>query len=284
MTLSVIVFAYRNDDTILRAVGSIAGQEADEPVEIVVITSGPGEAGRLVESRFPDVRVECSAPRLTPGAARNRGVAAATGDLVAFLEGDCAAEPGWVGGRLAAHRAGRHVVACAMTPLGAAGLCARASHYLTFPARVPHGPGVVVDPLDTRAHGLSFDRSVLDRVGPFPEDCVAGEDTAVAKRVGEAGIEIWFEPAVRTAHPTPVGLRALWRDARARGAKRAASAPGPAPGPARRAFAFGWRLQYSWRAAHRHEPAGSQVALLPALAAGTAAYVIGWSRGASADG
>ena len=68
------VFAYRNEDTIVRVVSSLVQQDCDEPFEVIVATSGGHRTGELVRQGFPGVHVIESPVRLMPGGARNLGM------------------------------------------------------------------------------------------------------------------------------------------------------------------------------------------------------------------
>lgn len=224
--LTVVVMGYRNQATIGEAVTSLLGQRAPEPFEVVVVTSGGDASAATVRATFPGLTVVESAERLLPGGARNAGVGVSRGAAVAFLAADCLAEPGWVAARLAAHRSGRPVVAGAMTSAPPHRPSGWASHFVLFCHRLPgRGPGVVAHP-DAAAHGLSFDRSVLDRLGPFDADLRIGEDTEAARELMGLGIPVWFEPKVRTAHRGPHTLPALLRDHHRRGITSARAAAG----------------------------------------------------------
>jgi glycosyltransferase involved in cell wall biosynthesis len=73
--------------------GALAEQGAPGPgVEVLVVgRDGPG----LVPRQGP-VRLLATEERLAPAAARNRGVAAAGGRRLAFVDADCRPLPGWL--------------------------------------------------------------------------------------------------------------------------------------------------------------------------------------------
>lgn len=231
--LSVVVMGYRNEATIVDAVRSVLAQQATEPVEVVVVTSGPDRAAEVVRRAVPDLQVVASPDRLLPGGARNAGVAVSRGTVVAFLAADCLAEPGWVQARLDAHRAGHPVVAGAMTAAPPRRPAALASHLALYCHRLPGRPAGPVRPGDPAAHGLSFDRSVLVRLGPFDPDLRVGEDTDAARRLARLGVPVWFEPRVRTAHRGPATTSGLLADQHRRG--RLAVQATPITRPRRRA-------------------------------------------------
>lgn len=218
---------YRNEATAVAAVRSLADQVGSQPVELVFVTSGGDRSAELVRSHYPDITLIESPARLLPGATRNAGVAATSGAIVAFLEADCVAEPGWVAGRLAASRAGHRAVACAMTSRGPARPSAWAAHYVVFRARLPGRPSGPVGYPNPAAHGLSFDRDVLELVGPFDEGMRIGEDTEAARRLRDLGIGAWFASDLRTAHWGPGSFRAMVRDLYERGERSAAADTSP---------------------------------------------------------
>jgi GT2 family glycosyltransferase len=86
-------------DATLRCVGSIV-RDAAGPFEVVVVENRPTSSGvrRALEDRFgadqPIRYVEESRPGLA--SARNAGLHAALGDLIAFTDDDVVVDPGWV--------------------------------------------------------------------------------------------------------------------------------------------------------------------------------------------
>ena len=95
-TLTTIVCAYTLDrwDDLRRAVQSLEGQHL--PVmQIIVVSDYDNELARRAHAAFPEV--ECLTNEHAKGlsGARNTGIAAAKGDIVAFLDDDAYADPDW---------------------------------------------------------------------------------------------------------------------------------------------------------------------------------------------
>jgi peptidoglycan/xylan/chitin deacetylase (PgdA/CDA1 family)/GT2 family glycosyltransferase len=213
--MSVVVFGYRNEATILRAVGSLLDQDSDEPFEVIVATSGGDRSAALVRNAHPGMKVAESVTRLLPGGVRNLGAELATGEIVTFLEADCVARPGWVRNRIALHRADHEAVASALAGMKSDGLVARAALYIVHCGRLeghPAGPAH-----DYQAYGLSFGRDLFERAGPFDEMLRSYEDTAMAERLQSLGVQPWFAPSVCIEHDGPANLTEMLHDQFTRG-------------------------------------------------------------------
>jgi glucosyl-dolichyl phosphate glucuronosyltransferase len=85
------------------AVASLAAQTRP-PEQVVLVSDHNDELLERARAAFPDVLCVLNAGSRGLSGARNTGVAAATGDVVAFLDDDAAAEPEWVERTLAAYR------------------------------------------------------------------------------------------------------------------------------------------------------------------------------------
>jgi glucosyl-dolichyl phosphate glucuronosyltransferase len=96
-TCSVIICAFtaeRWDDT-MRAVASVQAQEPAAKEIILVIDHNP-ELLTGLAAALPGVRVVPNTSERGSSGARNTGIALATGHIVAFLDDDAAAQPGWL--------------------------------------------------------------------------------------------------------------------------------------------------------------------------------------------
>ncbi len=207
--LAVVVLAVGAPASLPAAVRSLVDQQPRP--EVCVVSSG-GRGARAVAAPM-GARVVEVGELLLPGAARNVGIAHTRAPFVAFLAADCLAEPSWVAGRLAAHRAGARAVASALTNAYPDSPAARVGHAQTFGRRLPGVPAA-----RAARYGASYDRVLLARAGGFREDLATGEDTELHRRLGTT---IAWEPAVRTAHRNPTTMSGLWRDQRQRGAAAA---------------------------------------------------------------
>ena len=191
--LTCVVMSCGNEPGLERAVLSLL--EQDEPVEVVVVNSAGGGARERLERSFPSVPVWETEERLNPGAARNLGIGMTTAPYVAFLAADCVARPGWAARRLDRHRAGAACVASALENATPGSAVAEASFLLLYRTRMPSaGP-------ERRLYGVSYRRTVLERIGPFREDMRTGEDSELNERLGDEPID--WAPEVITAHEHP---------------------------------------------------------------------------------
>ncbi|CAN7546862.1 glycosyltransferase [Rhizobium sp. LjRoot98] len=96
LQLSVIVPHLNEPDDLRQCLIFLDAQRADGiPFEIIVVDNGSAEMPTAACAGIPDLRLE----RETvpgPGPARNRGADLARADLLAFIDCDCVAQPGWV--------------------------------------------------------------------------------------------------------------------------------------------------------------------------------------------
>ena len=96
MLISVVIPHFNQEDhlrTCLKRLQAQKGGLAD--VEIIVVDNGSRRMPDAVCVEFPAVRL-LSETTPGPGPARNRGAGVAQGDVLAFIDADCHADPGWL--------------------------------------------------------------------------------------------------------------------------------------------------------------------------------------------
>jgi len=92
-TVSVVIPARDAAATIGATLAALAEQAPDE---VIVVDDGSRDATVALAEASPVVTRVVGGMGLGPGAARNRGVVVASGDVLAFLDADCVPQPGWL--------------------------------------------------------------------------------------------------------------------------------------------------------------------------------------------
>lgn len=226
MKASVVVASYRSSGTIGRCLDSLRRQETEADYEVVVVDSGRDGTAEAVRSRFPDVRVISSTRRLWPGAARNRGVAAAVGSILAFVDADCYVGRSWLDRLIAAHRRRPEPVLGSYLDNGNPGSIVGWAYYFSeFAEWVPERPAAdgswPDDPRpggsgtggfravrDLPANCMSVKRWAFEAYGPFLEEGWCS-DTVFNWRVRSAGHELLLVPGLRVCHVNPTDFGSL---------------------------------------------------------------------------
>ncbi len=221
MTVSVIIVTLSRPDCVRRCVDHLRAQTR-QPEEVIVVDSSANNLTRDVVEGFPGIvytRNENGFGRMT--ASRNIGLKYAKGDVIAFLDDDAFAHPGWlenllatygdpdvgaVGGRALNHQPGEE--RCGVEVIGR--LLPNGTHTGNFGA----DPGRIVEVDHLMGCNMSFRRDVLAKLGGFREDYpgISGvrEDTDMCLRVRRANFRLLFNPAAAVDHigaPQMVGRR-----------------------------------------------------------------------------
>lgn len=212
--VSVVICTYNRDRTLGAALESAAAQQVggEFEFEIVVIDDGstdstPEVVRRAAASSAVPVRYIRESGRGVPFA-RNRGVAEAAGEWVAFFDDDQIAGPGWLAELMrVAHERGADVVG---------GL-----RLLEFEARPPFRLGPLTRAiLGEKDHGtrpcrsnrntlactgnVLVRRDVFNHIGGFDTAMTQGmSDIDFTRRALDASIESWYAPGAVVQHVIP---------------------------------------------------------------------------------
>ena len=144
---------------------------------------------RLLESERP----------LNPSEARNRGVAAASGELLLFIDADCRPHAGWAAG-LEAALGETPVAGGAVTFDLAADRWALADNIASFHELLDDRPAERDSARPLGSLNLAVRRSAWERVGAFDETLPTSEDFDWILRARAAGLATAFAPAARVEH------------------------------------------------------------------------------------
>lgn len=166
--VSVVIPAFDVADFVADAISSVLA-EAHRPLEIIVVDDGShDDTARIAESFGPPVTCIRQA-NAGPAAARNRGIAAARGAYLCFLDADDLFVPGRLTQQLDLLRRNPSVDIV----LGISEI-----HRLVGPQRPPmvFAFDRVGDPRDIQFGRGLYRRSVFDRIGPMDESLWHCED------------------------------------------------------------------------------------------------------------
>jgi GT2 family glycosyltransferase len=221
MRVSVLIITLNRPDCMQRCLECLHVQ-TPAPDQIIVVDSSPDDRTKEVVARFPEVlylRNPNGFGRMT--ASRNLGIRSATGDILAFLDDDAFAHPGWlaalregfcdpkvgaVGGRALNNQPGEetrgiHEIG-QLKPNG------------VLTGNFAADPGKVLEVRHIMGCNMAFRREVVAQLGGFREDYIGisgvREDTDMCLRVGRLGYKILFVPAACVDHlgaPQAVGQR-----------------------------------------------------------------------------
>lgn len=213
----MVIPSFNRRDTLPEVLGALAAQREAPPFDVVVVDDGStdGTAEWLGEFAAPFRLTLERQPNRGPAAARNRGVAIASGALVAFLGDDTVPASGWLAAHAAAHRARGGDDRLAVIGYTRWHRRMRTTRFLDYINEhgLQFGYALIADPERVPFNffytsNLSLHRARLlaepfDEGFPYP----AWEDIETAYRLTRGGLRIVYEPraVVEHDHPTDFG-------------------------------------------------------------------------------
>lgn len=202
--VSILIASERVDTLLPECLRSLAAQAGAPEFEVVVASAQPPRADSF---RFPVRWVEVR--ELNPSRRRNRAAADARASVLAFLDDDAAAEPGWLAAGARACEAadvvggpdpgprdapyGERIANLLLaTPWIGSGVPAHEWNPRGGPVRSPH---------DVALCNLFVRRETFEKLSGFDESFgYIGEDTDFVRRALASGSRVVLDPAARVRH------------------------------------------------------------------------------------
>ena len=207
--VSVVVCAHDAADTLDDCLTSLAALSYPD-YEVIVVNDGSQDETGAIARRYPDVRV-IDIPNGGLSAARNAGLAAATGDIVSYTDADCRVDSDWLtylvqpmlvsdvvgaGGPNVVPTDDPWIAQCiALAPGGPA-------HVMLDDRIAEHVPGC----------NMAFRRESLLAIDGFnPVYLRAGDDVDICWRLQAKNLQVGFAPSALVWHHRRASVRAYWR-------------------------------------------------------------------------
>lgn len=203
---SIVVPVFNDPDGLETTVSSLLDQSCEE-YEVVIADNGSTDSTPRVAERFArDDRVVHVVENDVQSsyAARNAGIEASEGDVIAFLDADMWVERDYVESITSAMRSDDRVyMGCEVVVVDEGTPTTRFDAATGFPVRK-----YVEDLRFAPTCCLVVDRCLFEAVGDFDSRVVSGGDVEFGHRVANAGYELAFEPDIVLYHPARSTTRA----------------------------------------------------------------------------
>ena len=198
-SVSVVVPNHNSGSLLERCLQSLQKQVTDERFEVIVVDDGSTDGSAQSASHFPGVTL-VRQEHMGASVARNRGVQAARGRWVLFLDCDCSAQSNWIAEITSPLVHQRAVVTVGSFISSQDSPIARLVQFELeerFIRMEQHGE---VDFLNSATCG--FSREIIERF-PFDPAFAKLEDVELSFRLDKAGITIRYVSTAIVAHHHP---------------------------------------------------------------------------------
>ena len=214
--VSVIVPVYNNPAGMDLLLGALTAQTYPSGrYEVIVVDNGstdgtPNVVGRHVEN-YPDlVRMVSENEIQGSYAARNKGIAAAKGELLAFIDSDCDPTPDWIEQGALALDANSAVAGGGRVEFTFKDERPNIYEYFDSARKLNQKSYVETSGFAATAN-LFARKELFDRHGLFLQELLSGGDYEFGRRITRAGEKLIYIPDARVRHPARDTFRAIYQ-------------------------------------------------------------------------
>jgi glycosyltransferase involved in cell wall biosynthesis len=211
--VSIIIPVFNQRVELLECLRALGRQTCQDGFEVVVVDNSSDEPLGDLAAPFPFARL-LHEPKPGSYAARNRGIDAARGTLLGFIDADCLPAPDWIE---------RGVAAIRRLPEGGmiGGRIDLTSRNPQKPTSAELYESVFAFPQErfvswgfAATANLFTTKATVARVGPFNESLMSSGDMEWGQRVRACGLAQEYADDVRVSHPSRPTLHELFRKVR----------------------------------------------------------------------
>lgn len=221
--ISVIIPVFNNSHNLSRTLQSLSMQTHPSiQFEVIVIDNGSNDNPKAIVEKFGVKYIEEYLYMGSPYSARNRGIEAAKGDVIALLDTTCTVVPTWITSGLEAIQSGSDLV----------------GGDVVFDIDDSSNIGEIYDSLINirmkdsiqrrgvaKTTNLFVNKSVFETIGLFPEGIRSGADVSWSANAVKAGFKLSFSeeakaiiqprklgPLIKKQYRVAKGQVAIWRE------------------------------------------------------------------------
>jgi glycosyltransferase involved in cell wall biosynthesis len=209
VAVSVVIVSYNDRDKLLVCLQALKEQTfAKEKTEIIVVDDGSTDGtAETVQGRFPEVQL-ISKNNSGADNSRNEGVKKATGEIIAFIDADCVAEPYWL-----------ESIERSLKKNSAQVVGGRIIHRGSFLTRVVgiSDFGEFQELKEKFVHNLptcnmSGKRNLFEQY-PFHSELGIGGDVVFSNTIRKNGCRLLYDPSIVVEHRPKINMKEFWQRA-----------------------------------------------------------------------
>ncbi|WP_017306420.1 glycosyltransferase family 2 protein [Spirulina subsalsa] len=228
LPISAIICTHNRDQYLGAAIDSLLAQDTPSYEVIVIDNASSDRTKEVTEARLPHPQLQyIYEPQVGLSVARNTGARVAQGEILAYLDDDAVATPGWLSSLLEAFQANEKLAIAGgkvtlLWPPGVTspppwlsdGLAGNLGAYDLGPEITP-----ITNPIYTpRGLNYAIRRSFLEQIGGFDpklgrvgKNLLSNEELQMTELALEQGWQVAYLPAALVAHNvTPDRLQRTW--------------------------------------------------------------------------
>lgn len=207
--LSVIIASYNSRRTIEACLRSLERQVTDKRIEVILVDTSSDGTAKLVQEKFPLVRLYCFNQRKYCGDARNFGISLSRANIIAFLDSDCTVDPDWAEKVFSAHHADHLLVGGVIDNGQSRDMVGWAYYFCEYSLWMPtlhrRGPREIKE---IAGCCLSMKRDAFTMYGPFLKGTYSS-DTAFQWKLSRDGHKVLQDPTIKVYHTADYGFKAF---------------------------------------------------------------------------
>lgn len=190
--ISVIIPFKNEEKNIDKCLSSLASQTTNiDNFEIIAINNGSTDGSIEIVKKYPKVKI-LDGKGLLVGAVRNLGARIAAGEILAFIDADCSAEPDWIENIRELTSSGNLIVG--------GGIKLPTNPKIIEKYWLLEGDEGHVLPKELIGACTVISKDIFNNTGGFDESISSGEDTLLSTTLRSCGFKIYMSRNISVTH------------------------------------------------------------------------------------